>query len=44
MADGGYGFPEDKLWVTVYDDDDEALDIWHRVVGAAARAHPAPRR
>ncbi|MFC6238342.1 alanine--tRNA ligase [Longivirga aurantiaca] len=32
-ADGGYGFPEDRLWATVYDDDDEALDIWHRVVG-----------
>jgi alanyl-tRNA synthetase len=33
VADGGYGFPEDKLWATVYEDDDEALDIWHRVVG-----------
>ncbi len=32
-ADRGYGFPEDKLWATVYEDDDEALDIWHRVVG-----------
>ena len=33
QADGGYGFPEDKLWVTVYDDDDEAIEIWHRVAG-----------
>ncbi len=33
VADGGYGFPEEKLWATVYDDDDEALDIWHRTVG-----------
>ena len=33
IADGGYGFPEDRLWVTVYDDDDEAIDIWHRVAG-----------
>ena len=33
VPDGGYGFPEDKLWVTVYDDDDEAIDIWHRDVG-----------
>ena len=33
QADGGYGFPEDRLWVTVYDDDDEAIDIWHRVAG-----------
>ena len=32
-ADGGYGFPEDRLWVTVYDNDDEAADIWHREVG-----------
>jgi alanyl-tRNA synthetase len=33
QSDGGYGFPESRLWATVYDDDDEALDIWHRVVG-----------
>jgi alanyl-tRNA synthetase len=33
VADGGYGFPKEKLWVTVYDDDDEAIDIWHRVAG-----------
>ena len=33
QSDGGYGFPEDKLWATVYTDDDEALDIWHRQVG-----------
>jgi alanyl-tRNA synthetase len=32
-SDGGFAFPEDKLWVTVYDDDDEAIDIWHRVAG-----------
>ena len=33
VADGGYGFPEERLWATVYQDDDEALDIWHRTVG-----------
>jgi len=33
VADGGYGFPEDKLWVTVYLDDDESVDIWHKEVG-----------
>ncbi len=33
QADGGFGFAEDKLWVTVYDNDDEAADIWHREVG-----------
>lgn len=32
-SDGGYGFPEDKLWVTVYQDDDEAAEIWHKKVG-----------
>jgi alanyl-tRNA synthetase len=33
VADGGYGFPESRLWVTVYDDDDEAIEIWHKVAG-----------
>ena len=33
VSDGGYGFDESKLWVTVYLDDDEAIDIWHRKVG-----------
>jgi len=32
-SDGGYGFPEEKLWVTVYLDDDEAADIWHKQIG-----------
>ena len=33
ISQGGYGFPEEKLWVTVYHDDDEAADIWHHKVG-----------
>ena len=33
VAEGGYGFPESKLWVTVYLDDDEAIDIWQRAAG-----------
>ena len=33
IADGGYGFAEEKLWVTVYLDDDEAADIWHTKIG-----------
>ena len=31
--DGGYGFSPDKLWVTVFLDDDEAADIWHKKIG-----------
>jgi alanyl-tRNA synthetase len=28
-----YQLPKDKLWVTVYDEDEEAFDIWTREVG-----------
>jgi alanyl-tRNA synthetase len=31
--DGGLGFAEKDLWVTVYEEDDEAIDIWKRVAG-----------
>ena len=30
---GGFGFPESRLWVTVYTDDDEAAKLWHDQVG-----------
>lgn len=30
---GGYGFDPDKIWVTVYEDDDEAAGLWRRVAG-----------
>ncbi|MET9499486.1 alanine--tRNA ligase [Streptomyces sp. NPDC006552] len=30
---GGYGLEPEKLWITVYLDDDEAERIWHEVVG-----------
>ncbi len=33
QSDGGFGFDEAKLWVTVYLDDDEAADIWRNDVG-----------
>jgi alanyl-tRNA synthetase len=33
VSDGGYGFPEERLWVTVYLDDDEAAHIWHKKIG-----------
>ncbi len=35
-ADGGFGFPEDRLWVTVYHDDDEAAELWNKKVGVPA--------
>ncbi len=31
-----YKLPADKLWVTVYIDDDEAYDIWHTEIGIPA--------
>lgn len=31
-----FKLPKDKLWVTVYAEDDEAYDIWHRQVGVPA--------
>ncbi len=34
-AEGGYGLPESSLWVSIYDDDDEAADIWRRQVGVS---------
>ncbi|GAA5229669.1 alanine--tRNA ligase [Arthrobacter cryoconiti] len=33
VADGGFGLPADRLWVTVYKEDDEALAIWRDDVG-----------
>ncbi len=31
-----YGLPADKLWTTVYIDDDEAFDIWTKEIGVPA--------
>ncbi|AKK06048.1 alanyl-tRNA synthetase [Corynebacterium mustelae] len=33
VSEGGYGFDPEKLWVTVYLDDDEAANIWETVIG-----------
>ena len=32
-SEGGFGFPEERLWATVYLDDDEAARIWRDAVG-----------
>ncbi len=31
-----FKLPKDRLWVTVYAEDDEAYDIWHKVIGVPA--------
>ncbi|MGN6331138.1 MAG: alanine--tRNA ligase [Motilibacteraceae bacterium] len=33
QADGGFGLPEEKIWVTAYLDDDEAIALWKKVAG-----------
>ena len=33
LITNGYGLPSDKLWVSIYLDDDEAHQIWHRNIG-----------
>lgn len=36
VADGGYGLEPEKLWITVYQEDDEAERIWRDVIGVPA--------
>ncbi|MBB4854493.1 alanyl-tRNA synthetase [Mycobacteroides chelonae] len=31
VSEGGYGFDPEKLWATVYLDDDEAIELWREV-------------
>jgi len=33
LLTNGYGLPEDKLWVSIYLDDDEAHELWHKNIG-----------
>ncbi len=33
VKDGGYGLNPEKLWATVYFDDDEAVQLWQEIAG-----------
>ena len=33
VADGGYGFDPERLWATVFYDDDEAVGLWQEIAG-----------
>ncbi|WP_298036285.1 alanine--tRNA ligase [uncultured Microbacterium sp.] len=35
-ADGGLGFAEKDIWVTVYETDDEAAQLWQKIAGIPA--------
>jgi alanyl-tRNA synthetase len=35
LMTNGYGLPADKLYVSVFDDDDEAYELWHKNIGIA---------
>ena len=37
IADGGYGFSEDKLWITVYENAYEAAGMWEKTIGVPAK-------
>ncbi len=36
LLTNGYGLPSDKLWVSIYLDDDESYDLWHQNIGVSA--------
>ncbi len=36
LEDGGYGLDPDRLWVTVYDTDNDAAELWEQVAGVPA--------
>jgi alanyl-tRNA synthetase len=33
QSDGGYGFDPERIWVTVYETDDEAIELWRKIAG-----------
>ena len=36
VSDGGYGFDPERIWVTVYESDDEARELWQQIAGLPA--------
>lgn len=36
VSEGGYGFDPERLWATVYLDDDEAAGLWQEIAGLPA--------
>jgi alanyl-tRNA synthetase len=36
IADGGYGLDPERIWATVYFDDDEAAQLWQEIAGLPA--------
>ena len=39
-----YGLPKDKLYVTVFREDDDAEELWQKVAGVPKEPHLPPRR
>ncbi len=36
LLTNGYGFDKEKLWISVFHEDDEAFDLWQKVAGVPA--------
>ena len=36
LMTGVFALPKDRLWVTIYKDDDESFEAWHKGIGVAA--------
>ncbi len=37
QSEGGFGLPADRLWPTIYEDDDESFHLWQEVAGVPAQ-------
>ncbi len=37
LLEGEYGFPRERLWFTIYENDDESYDLWQKVGIKASR-------